>query len=93
MLMIVLKVLSWICFLLGIYSDVFSLYCIVRVAINPRFRTSPIPFAGLIFYCLASGIGFAHRNVFLFFCSLDIIVVLLSFIVARRVLSSNKRKD
>ena len=85
------RILSWGVFLLGVYCDLFSLYCIVRVAINPCFRMSPVPIFGLIMYLMAETLGFPYRCVLLVFCCLDILMTLLCFIVGR-YFSSSKRK-
>ncbi len=91
-LTMMVNIISWCVVLLGVYCDVFSLYCIIRVAINPCFRTSPIPFVGLILYLLAANLGFANACIMLILCCLDILISLLSFIVALRVLASTRKR-
>ena len=80
-LTVILKTLSWWVFLLGLYVDLFSLYCCVRVVINPCFRRSSVPFLALVLYCMAEGLGFPNKRVLLFLCCLDILLLLLSILV------------
>lgn len=87
----ILRILSWVPFFLGVYFDLFSLYCIVRVAINPCFRTSSVPFVGMLLYLMADRLGFPYKSVLLAFFGLDILMTLLCFIVG--ILNRRKRKD
>ncbi len=80
-LTIAAKILSWVMVVLGLCFDLFSLYCIVRVLVSPCFTTSSMPFIGLIFYCVAEGLGFPKGHVLLFLCSIDILIALIYFLV------------
>ena len=87
----ILRILSWVPVFLGVDFDLFSLYCIVRVAINTCFRTSSVPFAGMLLYLMADYLGFPYKSVLLAFFGLDILMTLLCFIVG--ILNRRKRKD
>ena len=87
------KIISWCVFLLGTYCDVFSLYCTVRKMVNPRFRTSSMPCVGLLLYLIAASLGFANKSILLIFCCLDILTVMLSFMITRRVWASMRKRE
>lgn len=51
--MIVLTILCVLTVTLGIYLDLFSWYCVIRILYDPDFRTSPVPLAGIVLYFMA----------------------------------------
>lgn len=61
-------------FLLGLWSDVYSLCCVIRHMVDRRHSSSPVPLVGLVCYFNASHVGGFSPFVFLWFALFHAVV-------------------
>ena len=61
-------------FLMGLWSDVYSLCCVIRHMVDRRQSSSPVPLAGLVCYFNAYRIGGFSPFVFLWFALFHAVV-------------------
>jgi len=69
------KIFSWLFFLVGLWTDSFSYWCLIRILANRRNRVSMIPVAPLLLYSMAAVAGFPYKMLLVVLCGLHILSV------------------
>lgn len=85
------KIFSWLFFLVGLWTDSFSYWCLIRILANRRNRVSMIPVAPLLLYCMAAVAGFPYKMFLVVLCGLHILsvtVILFRSHIFRRTASN-----
>jgi hypothetical protein len=77
---------------IGVWADLLSWYCVIRLVQDPGFRTSALPFVGFLFYLFAACTERLPLWLFAALCSAHFSMVVSLFAVRWRITRKQKNE-